>query len=161
MGGRARRRGWCPRVGGRCVRLSLPPSALSLLPFALHAPAPSLDRAQPIPLSAAALSLQHLTPLASQRTDPLPLLLLPLPLSPRPQAIHVGAAAPSLPPALVAQLAAPGRIFIPLGPADGAQAVWQIDKDARGEVTQTRLYGVRYVPLTGRREQVQGGEEDE
>ncbi|GAA5850200.1 hypothetical protein JCM9279_003563 [Rhodotorula babjevae] len=76
------------------------------------------------------------------------------------QAIHVGAAAPSLPPALVAQLAAPGRMFIPLGAAHGPQAVWQVDKDARGEVTQTRLYGVRYVPLTAREEQVPGGEEE-
>ncbi|GAA5908191.1 hypothetical protein JCM8208_000338 [Rhodotorula glutinis] len=70
------------------------------------------------------------------------------------QAIHVGAASPSLPPSLLTQLASPGRIFVPLGPPHGGdQAVWQVDKDAEGDVTEKRLYGVRYVPLTGREEQ--------
>ncbi|BGP39788.1 hypothetical protein JCM10450v2_003759 [Rhodotorula kratochvilovae] len=62
------------------------------------------------------------------------------------QAIHVGAAAPSLPPALIAQLASPGRMFIPVGTHD--QAIFQVDKDADGRVTKKMLYGVRYVPLT-------------
>ncbi|KAF7986365.1 hypothetical protein HWV62_35380 [Athelia sp. TMB] len=65
-------------------------------------------------------------------------------------AIHVGAAAPAVPAALVAQLARPGRMFVPVGPDGGAQVVMQVDKDADGAVTETRLMGVRYVPLTDR-----------
>ncbi len=61
-------------------------------------------------------------------------------------AIHVGAAAPEVPSALVEQLKAPGRMFIPVGTKD--QSVYQIDKDAEGKVTMTALFGVRYVPLT-------------
>ncbi|KPV75345.1 uncharacterized protein RHOBADRAFT_53333 [Rhodotorula graminis WP1] len=74
-------------------------------------------------------------------------------------AIHVGAASPSLPPSLLSQLASPGRMFIPLGSSGPGeqQAVWQVDKDARGDVTRTRLYGVRYVPLTSREAQDPGG----
>lgn len=82
-----------------------------------------------------------------------------LPDSPPPppstQAIHVGAAAPSLPSPLLSQLASPGRMFIPLGTDD--QAIYQVDKDAEGRVTETRLYGVRYVPLTDRETQAPGG----
>ncbi|CAK7231572.1 hypothetical protein SCUCBS95973_007961 [Sporothrix curviconia] len=66
-------------------------------------------------------------------------------------AIHVGASAATLPPALVAQLRAPGRMFIPIddeGDTEGNQSVWTIDKAADGTVTKTRLFGVRYVPLT-------------
>lgn len=58
--------------------------------------------------------------------------------------IHVGAAAPFLPTELVEQLAQPGRMFIPIG--DEAQDVWQIDKDAKGSITQTKLFGVRVSP---------------
>ncbi|KAH8103032.1 protein-L-isoaspartate O-methyltransferase [Cristinia sonorae] len=65
-------------------------------------------------------------------------------------AIHVGAAAPHMPQALVDQLASPGRMFIPVG--DSQQAVYQVDKDQDGNVTQQRLFGVMYVPLTDRRQ---------
>lgn len=34
-------------------------------------------------------------------------------------AIHVGAAAPTVPPSLIEQLSAPGRMIIPVGDADG------------------------------------------
>lgn len=66
-------------------------------------------------------------------------------------AIHVGASAASLHPALLSQLRAPGRIFIPMndeGDTDGNQSVWTVDKAADGTVTKSRLFGVRYVPLT-------------
>jgi protein-L-isoaspartate(D-aspartate) O-methyltransferase len=65
-------------------------------------------------------------------------------------AIHVGAAAREVHPALLEQLKAPGRMFIPLDDADGAggQHVWAIDKDKDGTVTRRRLFGVMYVPLT-------------
>ena len=60
-------------------------------------------------------------------------------------AIHVGAAAASMPDALVAQLKAPGRMVIPVG--TGAQRFMQVDRDASGRVTTKTLFGVRYVPL--------------
>jgi len=65
--------------------------------------------------------------------------------------IHVGASAPALPHALVDQLARPGRMFIPVG--DGEQYIWQVDKDEHGTVKKTKLFGVRYVPLTDRQSQ--------
>jgi len=67
-------------------------------------------------------------------------------------AIHVGAAAPFIPSALIEQLARPGRMFIPVGPDGGSQTVMQVDKGADGEVTETKLMGVMYVPLTDRKE---------
>jgi len=63
--------------------------------------------------------------------------------------VHVGAAAVELHQELVEQLRSPGRIFIPVEDADGyGQYIWTVDKDAKGEVTKKRLFGVRYVPLT-------------
>ncbi|CAG7849804.1 Protein-L-isoaspartate O-methyltransferase {ECO:0000256/RuleBase:RU003802} {ECO:0000256/RuleBase:RU003802} [Serendipita indica DSM 11827] len=62
--------------------------------------------------------------------------------------IHVGAAAPEIPQALIDMLKAPGRMFIPVGPDGGDQDIWTVDKDAEGNVKKTRLFGVRYVPLT-------------
>jgi len=65
--------------------------------------------------------------------------------------IHVGAAAPVLPEALITQLKSPGRMFIPVGTYD--QEIVQVDKDSEGKVTEKRLFGVRYVPLTDREAQ--------
>ncbi|KAF8156019.1 Pcmt1-prov protein [Crassisporium funariophilum] len=67
-------------------------------------------------------------------------------------AIHVGAAAPTVPSALIDQLASPGRMFIPVG--SFMQYIEQIDKDAQGNVSKKRIMGVRYVPLTDRDMQV-------
>jgi len=66
--------------------------------------------------------------------------------------IHVGAASPMLPDALVDQLARPGRMFIPIGD-ERSQSVWQIDKTIDGTVLKKEMYGVRYVPLTDRDKQ--------
>lgn len=82
-------------------------------------------------------------------------------------AIHVGAAARTIPPALVEQLASPGRMIIPVGTY--SQRLMQVDKDAQGKITQRDLFGVvvrrcafvppdtakcscfaQYVPLTDR-----------
>jgi protein-L-isoaspartate(D-aspartate) O-methyltransferase len=56
-------------------------------------------------------------------------------------AIHVGAAAPTLPQALVDQLARPGRMFIPVG--DYSQDIFQVDKDENGNVKQKKLFAVQ------------------
>ncbi|KAI0631273.1 Pcmt1-prov protein [Trametes polyzona] len=66
-------------------------------------------------------------------------------------AIHVGAAAPTLPADLVEQLARPGRMFIPVG--TDVQQILQVDKDADGNVSQKPLFDVLYVPLTDRDKQ--------
>lgn len=71
-------------------------------------------------------------------------------------AIHVGAAAPSVPPALVAQLARGGRLVIPVGPADGPQELMLVDKAQDGTLSQTRAMGVRFVPLTSLEAQLAG-----
>ncbi|KAJ0116609.1 hypothetical protein J7T55_009759 [Diaporthe amygdali] len=65
-------------------------------------------------------------------------------------AIHVGASAVEVHDELVAQLRAPGRMFIPVDDEDGygGQHIWAVDKDGEGNVTRKRLFGVRYVPLT-------------
>jgi len=61
-------------------------------------------------------------------------------------AIHVGAAAPTIPQPLIDQLKSPGRMFIPVG--TGSQAIIQVDKSADGKVTKKKLLDVMYVPLT-------------
>lgn len=61
--------------------------------------------------------------------------------SPAPyDAIHVGAAAPTLPPELIDQLASPGRMFVPVGTY--AQYILHVDKDEKGHVTQKQVMGV-------------------
>lgn len=71
-------------------------------------------------------------------------------------AIHVGAAAPTLPQALVDQLAPGGRIIIPVGPEGRDQYLEQVDKpiNGGGAITRTKLMGVRYVPLTDKARQI-------
>jgi len=60
-------------------------------------------------------------------------------------AIHVGAAAETVPKALVDQLALGGRLVIPVG--DFMQSLMCVDKDMHGKVTQRHILDVRYVPL--------------
>jgi hypothetical protein len=61
--------------------------------------------------------------------------------------IHVGAAAPTLPPALVEQLARPGRMFIPVG--DFFQHILEVDKDPDGNVTERNVMDVRVSVFFG------------
>ena len=66
--------------------------------------------------------------------------------------IHVGAAAASMPEALVALMKNDSRMLIPIGPEYcGGQFFTQVDKDADGTMHQKELMEVRYVPL------IQGG----
>lgn len=64
-------------------------------------------------------------------------------------AIHVAAVAIAPPAALLDQLALGGRLVIPLGPADGDQELWLIERTRAG-MQHARLGAVRFVPfLTG------------
>lgn len=63
------------------------------------------------------------------------------------RAILVTAAPPTVPAALVAQLAPGGRLVLPVGPQHGAQQLMVIEKDAAGAITSRRILPVRFVPL--------------
>jgi len=60
--------------------------------------------------------------------------------------ILVAAAAASIPPALVDQLADPGRMVIPVGEHLFSQELVLVEKKD-GNITERGLYGVRFVPL--------------
>lgn len=68
-------------------------------------------------------------------------------------AIHVGAASPSLPHALMNQLKYGGRLIVPIGPEGGNQTLEQIDRKEDGTFTHRTLMGVMYVPLTEKDQQ--------
>ena len=68
--------------------------------------------------------------------------------------IHVGAAADGVPQDLINQLDNGGRMFIPVGTWD--QWIKVIDKDKNGKITQSKVMGVRYVPLTDKEKQLRG-----
>eukprot|EP00922_Rhytidocystis_sp_ex-Travisia-forbesii_P016713 GHVS01024992.1.p1 GENE.GHVS01024992.1~~GHVS01024992.1.p1 ORF type:complete len:384 (-),score=48.94 GHVS01024992.1:204-1355(-) len=61
-------------------------------------------------------------------------------------AIHVGAAADEIPKDLVEQLAAGGKMVVPVGGRLG-QTMMEITKDATGGVHTQPMLGVSYVPL--------------
>ena len=71
-------------------------------------------------------------------------------------AIHVGAAAPEIPPALIDQLAPGGKMIIPVGPEakrtvmdmETDQVLLCVYKKHDGTVETQKLMGVIYVPLT-------------
>jgi len=62
-------------------------------------------------------------------------------------AIHVGAAAETIPDTLLGSLKSPGRMVIPVGPQWGSQTFLVVDKADDGSITQTELMSVMYVPL--------------
>lgn len=62
-------------------------------------------------------------------------------------AIHVGAAAPEVPQALLDQLAPRGKMVIPVGTEGGTQSLQLITKDDSGNISKTTICYVRYVPL--------------
>jgi protein-L-isoaspartate(D-aspartate) O-methyltransferase len=65
-------------------------------------------------------------------------------------AIHVGAAAASVPKALVDQLSPGGRMVIPVGPEGEPQVLAVVDKRPDGHVSRHDLMDVQYVPLVQR-----------
>ncbi|XP_021749837.1 protein-L-isoaspartate O-methyltransferase-like [Chenopodium quinoa] len=69
-------------------------------------------------------------------------------------AIHVGAAAPEIPKALVEQLKPGGRLVIPVGTY--FQDLKVIDKKEDGSLSVKTETSVRYVPLTSREDQLRG-----
>lgn len=56
----------------------------------------------------------------------------------------MGAAASTLPTALLDQLASPGRMFIPVG--NLMQFIEQVDKDANGNIEKKQIMAVRVGP---------------
>ena len=62
-------------------------------------------------------------------------------------AIVVAAAAPRIPPALVAQLKPGGKMVIPVGERSGAQDLTLVEKRADGSVSVRKVLPVRFVPL--------------
>lgn len=64
-------------------------------------------------------------------------------------AIVVTAAADRIPDALVSQLAAGGRMMVPVGPRLGHQRLMLVEKEEDGSVRFTEDLAVRFVPLTG------------
>lgn len=61
----------------------------------------------------------------------------------------VAAAAPSIPPPLVEQLAENARLVIPVGNTE-KQMLLRIRKSACGKVVQEKLFACQFVPLRGR-----------
>ncbi|XP_078037502.1 protein-L-isoaspartate(D-aspartate) O-methyltransferase [Augochlora pura] len=70
-------------------------------------------------------------------------------------AIHVGAAAETLPQELINQLATGGRLICPVVAAEGFQDFLQVDKNADGTILKKKLLQVFYVPLTDPATQLQ------
>ena len=66
-------------------------------------------------------------------------------------AIVVTAAASHVPPPLVKQLKAGGRMIIPVGTAFLTQHLLLVEKQADGSVLSRQILPVSFVPLTGRR----------
>jgi protein-L-isoaspartate(D-aspartate) O-methyltransferase len=61
--------------------------------------------------------------------------------------IMVTAAAEDVPEALVAQLAEPGKMVLPVGPRHNAQYLVKLTKHPGGGLTREELIAVRFVPL--------------
>ncbi|KAI8851796.1 Pcmt1-prov protein [Chytridium lagenaria] len=67
--------------------------------------------------------------------------------------IHVGAAAPTIPDALIEQLKPGGRLVLPVGTE--TQEMMVIYKDEDGNIHKKTEFRARYVPLTSRENQLE------
>ena len=65
------------------------------------------------------------------------------------EGIIVTAAPETIPAALVEQLAPGGRMVIPLGPENGFQQLFLLEKLASGKLKEKAVLPVRFVPFTG------------
>jgi len=63
-------------------------------------------------------------------------------------AVLVTAAAPEIPPPLIAQLKPGGRLVIPVGEAWYGQELMLLRKNSAGQVSKSEVLGVMFVPLT-------------
>jgi protein-L-isoaspartate(D-aspartate) O-methyltransferase len=61
----------------------------------------------------------------------------------------VTAVAPSVPPALIAQLKPGGRLVMPLGETNGAQWLFRLSKNAAGAIREEKVLPVSFVSLLG------------
>ena len=74
-------------------------------------------------------------------------------------AIIVTAAAPSIPPTLIAQLKPGGRLIAPVGAAYQTQTLTLVEKNAPGAIAQREIMAVAFVPLVeGTRGMVRSGQ---
>ena len=64
-------------------------------------------------------------------------------------AIAVAAGGPSVPPALLEQLAVGGRLVIPVGPRDNDQKLVRVTRVSTDEYREEHVDDVRFVPLIG------------
>ena len=67
-------------------------------------------------------------------------------------AIVVTAASSTIPPPLIHQLKAGGRLVIPVGTPFAVQHLMLVEKNSKGEITMRQVLPVQFVPLTGKRE---------
>lgn len=64
-------------------------------------------------------------------------------------------AADQIPEDLITQLAPGGKLMIPVGPDGGAQYIYLITKSLDGKtINKEKTIGVRYVPLTSAKQQL-------
>jgi len=66
--------------------------------------------------------------------------------------IIVTCAPEKIPQALLDQLAPGGRMVIPVGKQMGTQYMVEVSKDKKGRITRKQHYPVRFVPMTGKRQ---------
>jgi protein-L-isoaspartate(D-aspartate) O-methyltransferase len=64
-------------------------------------------------------------------------------------AIAVSAGAPTVPQALLEQLAPAGRLVIPVGPDEISQTLMRVTREGRDDFREEPLTQVRFVPLIG------------
>ncbi len=63
--------------------------------------------------------------------------------------ILVTAAAPEIPPALLAQLAVGGKLVLPVGPEGEDQRMWRITRQSDKDFDREDLGTFRFVPMLG------------